>query len=309
MRFTLRQLEVFLAVAQHNHLTRAAESLAMSQSAASSALRDIEQQFDVQLFDRHGKRLQLNEQGRLLLPKAESLLVQARELEQQLSRHSTIGNIKVGATLSIGNYLVVPLMASFMTDHPGTRVTLDVANTRTIVEELLDFQLDIGLIEGEINHPHLHIEPWMEDELAVFCHPHHPLAERQRQLQRQGQSLKPSDVIGQPWIVRESGSGTRQAFERAFHGWLPEMNIQLELQHTEAIKRAVEAELGLGCLSSITLRDAFERGRLVALHLPQLNMQRRLYLAMHRQKFKTAGIEAWLDLCRGYAKNVVTNQS
>lgn len=297
MRFTLRQLEVFIAIAQHNHLTRAAQALAMSQSAASSALKDLEQQFDVTLFDRNGKRLQLNDQGRLLLPKAESLLAQAQELQQQLSLHSAIGSIKVGATLSIGNYLAVPLMAEFMAQHPGTQVSLDVANTRQIVSELLDFQLDIGLIEGEINHPQLQVETWMDDELAVFCHPNHPLAT----LQAQARGISLDDVIAQPWIVREQGSGTRQAFERAFHGHLPDLHILLELQHTEAIKRAVEAQMGIGCLSRITLQDAFSRGRLVQLHLPQLNLERTLYLAIHRQKFKTAGIQAWLQLCRQHA--------
>lgn len=107
MRFSLRQLEVFLATAHFQNISRAAESLAMSQSAASSALKELEQQCDVQLFDRVGKRLQLNEQGRLVRPRAEALLEQARELEQALMLHKDAGPVKVGATLSIGNYLAV----------------------------------------------------------------------------------------------------------------------------------------------------------------------------------------------------------
>ncbi len=293
MKYTLRQLQVFVAVASHTNLTRAAQALAMSQSAASSALRDLEQQFDLQLFDRIGKRLQLNDQGRLLLPKAESLLAQAQELEQQLLQHTAIGSLQVGATLSIGNYLAVPLMAEFMSRHPGSRVHLQVGNTRQIVEQLLDYQLDVGLIEGEINHSQLHTEAWMDDELAVFCHPQHPLATLQ-----EARPLKLADVLGHPWIVREQGSGTRQAFERAFYRCLSELDIRLELQHTEAIKRAVEANLGLGCLSRITLEDAFARKRLVQLQLADLNMERRLYLVMHRQKFQTAAIQEWLQLCR-----------
>ena len=98
--------------------------------------------------------------------------------------------------------------------------------------------------------------------------------------------------------MREPGSGTRQHFEWAMHGLLPELNIKLELQHTEAIKRAVEAGLGVGCLSEITLVDAFKRGRLVPLPVPHRDFHRRFYFALHRQKFRSAGVERWLALCR-----------
>ena len=294
MRYSLRQLEVFLAIAHHQNLTRAAGELAMSQSAASSSLKDFESQFDIQLFDRIGKRLKLNEQGRLLRPKAEALLAQAKEFEQALLQHAEAGPLTVGATLSIGNYLAVGLMADYMKRHPDSPVQLEVANTAHIAERVLNFQLDIGLIEGELNHPDLEVIPWREDELAVFCHPQHPLAQRQAN----GQSIDDSDLKQASWILRESGSGTRQAFDRAMHGILPELNLQLELQHTEAIKRAVEAQLGIGCLSLITLEDAFRRGSLVHIRLPQRDFSRTLYLIIHRQKYRSAGLNAWLALCR-----------
>ena len=107
MKYSFRQLEVFLAAAHFQNITRAAESLAMSQSAASSALKELENQFDIQLFDRVGKRLQLNELGRLYRPKVEAVLAQANELEQAFSKHTEVGALKVGATLTIGNYLAV----------------------------------------------------------------------------------------------------------------------------------------------------------------------------------------------------------
>ena len=129
MRYTLRQLEVFLAVAQAGNLTRAAGQLNMSQSAASSALKDFENQFDVLLFDRIGKRLQLNEQGRQLRPKAEALMAMAEDLEQSLQRHAVAGPLNVGATLSIGNYLAVQMVAQYMAEYPDSPVSLDVENT------------------------------------------------------------------------------------------------------------------------------------------------------------------------------------
>lgn len=290
MKYTLRQLEVFLAVARQQHLTRAADTLAMSQSAASSALRELEQQFGVQLFDRVGKRLQLNEFGLLIRPQAEALLAQAEALQRSLTQHDAAGLLKVGATLTIGNYLAVGIMARYMAEPGAGRVALDVANTAEIAAKIANFEADIGLIEGELHHPDILLTPWQEDELVVFCAPDHALAGRP--------ALDDRDLREATWILREPGSGTRQTFDRALHGLLPELHILLELQHTEAIKRAVEAGLGIGCLSRVTLSEAFRRGSLVPLPVPGRDFRRRFYFALHRQKYVSAGIERWISLCR-----------
>lgn len=290
MKYSFRQLEVFLATAHHENITRAAESLSMSQSAASGALKELEQQFGIRLFDRVGKRLQLNELGRLLRPRAQALLEHGRDLEDALARHADVGQLKVGATLSIGNYLAVGILARFMREQPGARVSLEVANTETIARKVADFELDLGLIEGEIRQPDLESLPWREDELRVFCAPGHPLAQKKE--------LDDHDLLEATWILREPGSGTRQTFDRAMHGLVPQLQILLELQHTEAIKRAVEAGLGIGCLSRVTLQDAFSRGSLVALDVPHRDFHRRFDLILHRQKYRSAGIERWLALCQ-----------
>ena len=169
MRYTLRQLEVFLAVARVESVSRAAQDLAMSQSAASSALADLEGQFDVQLFDRVGKRLQLSALGHAVRARAEATLDQARELERALLSESAAGLLRIGATLTIGNYLTVPLMARFMGENPGAQVALTVANTEAIARQVSNFELDVGLIEGEIEHPDLEMTPWADDQLVVFC--------------------------------------------------------------------------------------------------------------------------------------------
>ena len=290
MKYSFRQLEVFLATAHYENITRAAESLAMSQSAASGALKELEQQFDIRLFDRVGKRLQLNELGRLVRPRAEALLENARELEGAFERHADVGQLKVGATLSIGNYLAVGIMARYMREQPGAKVVLEVANTATIARKVANFELDLGLIEGEIQQPDLESIPWRDDELQVFCAPGHPFADKRR--------LGDGDLLEATWILREPGSGTRQTFDRALHGLLPQLNVLLELQHTEAIKRAVETGLGIGCLSRMTLKDALRRGSLVALDVPHRNFHRRFAFILHRQKYRSAGIERWLTLCR-----------
>lgn len=290
MRYTLRQLEIFLAAAHQQNITRAAQSMNMSQSAASSALKEFEQQFDLQLFDRIGKRLQLNEQGRLIRPKAEALLAQALDLEQALIQHAEAGPLKVGATLSIGNYLAVGIMANMMKEEPSATVSLEVANTSDISQKVLNYELDIGLIEGELQHKELDVIPWRDDELVVFCSPNHPLAKVDQ--------ASDEDLTEAEWILREPGSGTRQAFDRAMHGILPKLKVNLELQHTEAIKRAVEANLGIGCLSKITLQDAFLRGNLIPITVPQRTFDRQFYFILHKQKFRSAGIEHWIRHCK-----------
>lgn len=294
MHYTLRQLEVFLAVAATENISRAAEELSMSQSAVSGSLSDLESHFDIQLFDRVGKRIQMNELGRALRPRAQSLLEQATDLENALRRHTDIGRLKIGATLTIGNYLAVELMARFMTEQAGAQVTLEVANTAEIAHKVANFELDIALIEGELSHPDLEITPWMEDELVVFCAPNHPLATKR--------TLLDDDLQSATWILREAGSGTRQTFERAMHGLNSTLNIMLELQHTEAIKRAVEAGLGIGCISKVALKDAFMRGSLVPLIIPHRDLRRHFYFVVHRHKYRSTGITRWISLCQQSAK-------
>jgi DNA-binding transcriptional LysR family regulator len=289
MRYTLRQLEVFLATARHENVTRAAESLAMSQSAASGSLAELESQFDVKLFDRRGKRLQLSELGKQLRPQAERLLDQARAFEQALADEDVVGGLQIGATMTIGNYVAVNMIADFRSLHPKADIVLRVANTQSVAEQVASFELDMGLIEGELHHPDLEIVHWRRDELVVFAAPGHPLA--------QATALSDQDLQTQRWIVRERGSGTRQAFDRAMHGILPDLDIAMELQHTEAIKRAVEADLGVGCLSRICLSDAFKRGTLVPLAVPARDFRREWYLITHRDKFHGAALNEWLALC------------
>lgn len=292
MRYTLRQLEVFLAVAREGSVSRAAETLAMSQSAASGSLTDLERQFDVRLFDRIGKRLQLSELGRSIRAQAEALHDGARDLELALEGRAGIGKLRIGATLTIGNYVAVPLMARFLREHPGAEPTLAVANTEEIARQVANFEIDVGLVEGEIEHPELELTPWRDDTLVVFCAANHPFARKN--------ALTDDDLRQAAWIVRERGSGTRQAFDRAMRGLQP-LRIALELQHTEAIKSAVEAGMGVGCLSHLTLADSFSRKTLKPCPVPGRDFRRQFFFLLHKQRHRSAGIAAWLDICQAAA--------
>ncbi len=290
MKFTLRQLAIFVATTRHGSVSQAAEALSMSQSAASSALAELERHFDVRLFDRVGKSVKVNELGKRLLPHAVELLDRAEEIEDLLHGKCGFGSLDIGATLTIGNYLATLIVAEFLQRHPESSISLEVRNTATIIQLVAGFELDLGMIEGSCSHPELEAIPWLDDELTVFCAPSHPLARAAR--------ADAEALLAQPWILREIGSGTRQTFDRAVQALGAPVKVRLELEHTEAIKRAVESGLGLGCISRLALREATRRGSLVALATPELDLRRRFHFLWHRQKFHSAGMHAFLDLCR-----------
>ncbi len=290
MRYTLRQLEVFVAVGRCESVSRAAETLSLSQSAVSTALGGFERQFNGQFLDRVGKSLRLNELGRQLLPKAVELLDRGREIEDLLQGKSGLGPIEIGATLTIGNYLATLIVATFLQQHPESRVRLQVHNTATIVQQVARYELDLGLIEGDCHHSDLEVQRWVGDELVVFCSPNYPLAKRA--------SVAPQELAAEPWIMREHGSATRETLEHAMRHHASPLNIRLELQHTEAIKRAVEFGLGIGCISRLALREAFGRGSLVPITTPGLDLYRQFHFLWHKEKYQTSGMRAFLALCR-----------
>ncbi|MBA1244774.1 LysR family transcriptional regulator [Pseudomonas japonica] len=296
MRFTLRQLQVFVAVAQQESVSRAASLLALSQSAASTSITELERQSSCQLFDRAGKRLSLNALGHQLLPKAVALLDQAKEIEDLLNGKSGFGSLAVGATLTIGNYLATLLIGSFMQRHPESQVKLHVHNTAHIVQQVAQHELDLGLIEGDCHHGDIAVHPWVEDELAVFCSPSHPLAAKGEA------SLE--ELVQEAWILREQGSGTRLTFDQAMRHHRSLLNVRLELEHTEAIKRAVESGLGIGCVSRLALRDAVRRGSLVYIATPELDLSRQFFFIWHKQKYQTCAMREFLELCRTFTAGV-----
>lgn len=290
MKYSLRQLEIFVAISRTESVSRAAEALSLSQSATSTALSELERQFDLQLFDRVGKSLRINETGRQLLPRAVELLDRAHEIEALLQGHAGFGYMKIGATLTVGNYLATLLVARFLQEHPESRIQLQVHNTSTIVQQIVNHELDLGLIEGDTHHPDIEVQPWIADELVVFSAPDHPLAKVS--------NISVEQLLQEPWILREKGSGTRETFDRALRNNHSKLNIRLELEHTEAIKRAVESGLGIGCISRLALKEAFRRGSLVPLDTPDLNLGRYFYFLWHKQKYQTTGMREFIAMCK-----------
>lgn len=296
MRFTLRQIAVFVAVARQQSVSRAAVALSLSQSATSTALGEFERCYATQLFDRVGKTLRLNELGQSLLPQAVELIERAQAIETALEGRAGFGHLRIGATLTIGNYLATLIVADFLQRHPESSASLQVHNTATIIDQVAGYDLDLGLIEGHCHHPELVVEPWIEDELVVFCAPSHPLAAKG--------AATLAELSAEYWIVREPGSGTRQTLDRALGQHQSALKVRLELEHTEAIKRAVEFGLGIGCISRLALREAFRRGSLVAIATPQLDLLRQFQFLWHQRKFQTAGMREFVGLCRAMTAGV-----
>jgi DNA-binding transcriptional LysR family regulator len=175
-------------------------------------------------------------------------------------------------------------------------VALHVHNTAQIVHQIAHYELDLGLIEGECHHPDIEVQPWVEDELVVFCAPQHQLATRGK--------VGLDELRNEGWILREKGSGTRMRFDQAVRGHHAPLNVRLELEHTEAIKRAVESGLGIGCISRLALRDAFRRGSLVPVETPDLDLARQFYFIWHKQKYQTSAMREFLELCRAFTAGV-----
>ncbi|MBS0351099.1 MAG: LysR family transcriptional regulator [Proteobacteria bacterium] len=293
MKITLRQLQVFVAIAKYNHMSRAAESLYLSQSACSMALTTLERQLGCELFDRYNKKLVLNDPGRELFYKAINLLQQATELVDSMqakTKKSLSGSLNVGASTTIGNYILPVAAANFMNLHPQTRIFVKIANTEEIIQRLLDFQIDIGFIEGDCYHHDLEINPWRQDKLMIIAAPHHPLASQEK--------VTLEILQKQRWIFRELGSGTRQKFEEAIGRTITPF---MELGHTEAIKQVVEAGIGVSCLSQAAVSKALKQRELVVIKTPFLKLTRNFYKIIHKQKYQTHLLAKFTEyLSRGH---------
>lgn len=287
MRITLRQLEVFTEVLKSGSTTQASQSLALSQSAVSASLTDLEGQLGVQLFDRVGKRLVTNEHGRLLYPKALALLEQAFEVEQLFKKE--MGAVRLAASTTIGNYMLPEMLAHYRHDHPDIPLELNISNTEEVIRAVLEFRVDVGLIEGACHSPELITQPWLKDELVIFAAPSNPLANT---------TISLEDLKQASWILRERGSGTRDVLDQLLFAQLPGFHILMELGNSEAIKHAVRYGMGISCLSRRVIAEQLTNGSLVELTVPGLQLSRTLYLIYHRQKHISNGISNLLSYCR-----------
>lgn len=289
MRTSLRKLEIFAKVAETEHVTQASEQLRLSQSAVSMALADLERQAGSPLFQRRGRRLFLNDRGRGLLAAAQQVLAQLDIFEKLLDESAVepVGELIIGASTTIGNYLLPALMASSSQRYPLAKALLQVGNTQQIETALERGKIDLGLIEGPCHSQALDRIHWRDDELVVIAGKNHRWSSAE-QIDRT--MLKNAD-----WIVREKGSGTREVFEAAMSETVQSYPTVLELGHTEAIKKAVEAGLGVSCLSRLAVARELEHGWLVAVKTP-LRLSRPLTILLRKDGYRSQLLKSCLEL-------------
>ncbi|MDB6045614.1 MAG: LysR family transcriptional regulator [Gammaproteobacteria bacterium] len=292
LRLTLRQLQIFRVVADSGTTAAAAAAISLSQSATSAAINELERLLELQLFDRVGKRLQLNDNGRALLPQALASLDSAGWIERwALDRESQIGTLRIGASTTIGNYLLPAILAGFRDSlseaaRPNWHVQVAIANTAVIARQVAAFELDLGLIEGPCHEAELTVLPWLEDDLVVVAAARDPILPRTRKRPVSLAALRQAT-----WLLREEGSGTREIINQLLIPHLHHLRPGIQFGNPEAIKRAAASGLGITCLSRCVVEDLLNSGVLVAppTELPQLT--RRFYLVMHEKKQRTHGLD------------------
>ncbi|MEO6960180.1 MAG: LysR substrate-binding domain-containing protein [Burkholderiaceae bacterium] len=284
---SIRQLEVFVSIAATTRVRLAAERLFVTQPAVSMALAELERQLNTPLFDRTRGRLHLNSRGKELLPMAQEIIERLHEMRRHTNNDpmTLSGELRVGTSNTIGNYLIGDLLKPFISAHPNVALKVSVANTHTIVDDLLSHRIDAGCVEGPVNHSQIDVLAWRNDDLVVCAAPSHPLARLKR--------LQAKHFANAKWILREPGSATRALTERALTS-LPPGQIVLELGQVEAIKQAVIAGLGIACLPITATVDSAAVGRLKVLNTPFLNLHRRLSLLLHKARYRGALIDAFV---------------
>ncbi len=285
---SVRHIEVFVTVAAAGSVGAAAQRLFVTQPAVSMALAELERQLNAQLFDRERGRLHLSPRGKELLPMAQEVIERIHEMLRQTGEQplALSGELRLGTSNTIGNYLVGDLLGPFISRHPQVSLQVSVENTDRITAGLLEHRIDVGCVEGPVNHPQLELISWRDDALVVCAAPSHPLAQRS--------DLKARHFKDAQWILRERGSAMRVLAEQALTA-LPPGRILLELGQVEAIKQAVIAGLGIACLPYAATVDSVAVGRLKILDTPFLNLQRRLALVLHKSRYRGALIDAFVQ--------------
>jgi DNA-binding transcriptional LysR family regulator len=292
MTVSLRQLDIFSSVVKSGSLSRAAKTLKLSQPAVSIAISQLERILGERVFDRVDRRLVLNDRGRALLPLAIELCARAQEIKlgtNTVPAHYA-GSIKVGASSTIGNYSLPVIIGNFVKQYSRTNVTLESTNTEKALKDISSFKIDIAFIEGISVAPELQALPWRNDNLVIVVPPNHPFAKHPPK--------NVQELLDEPdWILRERGSGTRTIFESALKENIHNLKVYLELGHTEAIKTAVASGLGISCLSIMAVRAMLEHGDLVELDVPFLDLKRSFYIVIHRDKYRSHLMNAFLRFC------------
>jgi DNA-binding transcriptional LysR family regulator len=271
MALNFHQLHIFYTVAEKGSFSHAAQALHMTQPAVTMQVQSLEEYFGTKLFLRSTKKIELTEAGRTLLPFAKRSIDLMKETDISMSKftHMLEGRLHLGASLTVGEYILPRLLGPFSQEYPNISVSMKVINTKQILEEMLNHQLTFGLVEAEVHHPDVHTEALLSDELKLIVPSNHPLAELE---------LVPvEEMLKYPFVLREQGSGTRRVMEEELTRIgcdVSALKIVMELGSTGAVKSAVEAGLGISILSQSSVKHESALGVLKVKRLEKVRFER-----------------------------------
>ncbi|QHW34388.1 LysR family transcriptional regulator [Paenibacillus rhizovicinus] len=274
MALNFHQLHIFYTVAERGSFSAAAQALHMTQPAVTMQVQSLEDYFGTKLLQRSTKRIELTEAGRALMPFAQRSIDLIRDTDLQMSKFTKQlkGRLQLGASLTIGEYILPRLLGPFGQEFPHIAISMKVMNTAQIMEEIVNHQLNFGLIEAPVNHPDMHMEAVLSDELKLIVGKSHPLA---------GESeVELEEVMKYPIVLREQGSGTRLVMEeqlRAKQMNVGDLKIVMELGSTGAVKSAVEAGLGISFVSASSVKHEVALGLIKTIPIRDVQFKRQFY--------------------------------
>ncbi|MGA3303812.1 MAG: LysR family transcriptional regulator [Methylovirgula sp.] len=294
---TLEQLRIFVAVAERQHVTQAAQALNLAQSAASHAIATLEARHDTKLFDRVGRRIELTEAGRAFLIEARTILAQAERAELVLNEFGQLGRgtLTVQASQTIASYWLPRHLVAFRRAYPRIDVKMTIGNSAQVAESVEQGVVELGFVEAVVESEQLISTPVARDQLVIVVGPEHAWAE--------GKAPTPARLMDSAWVLREKGSGTRSVFEQAMRalGIDPsQLQIAMELPSNEAVRATVEAGLGATAISVSVVAPSIEAGLLH--HVPTRLPPREFHVLRHKQRYKSRIADALLASLEGPGK-------
>ncbi len=287
-----QQLFVFITVAEKKNFSRAAEELHMTQPAVSQYIQALEKTKNTKLLERTNKYVRLTKAGEIVYHHAKEILGLYTKMDYLLDdlTNNPSGSLSIGASYTYGEYVLPHLLAKMQLKYPAINPSIKIGNTREIAELVLGHQLDVGIVEGNFEDKNLKVEPVAVDDMSIVVSSNHPLANSNREI-----SL--SELANETWIIRERGSGTREAIDSMFSRYKMTPKRKLEFGSTQIIKEAVEANLGISLLSDWAIRKELSLGTLTIIKIDGVSI-RRDFSTVLCSPFQTKALSVFLKMIK-----------